>query len=126
MRNFIKKLPDERWSKHALQQQLLWTREDDIINDRGELGDNWKGGISYYMKELYRSLRGQDMRALHLDSKLDVRIFVRGLYLREMEEMINSKRSLEFFDHKSDIADYDFNSLKHSWWLKAKCGALLS
>ena len=125
LRSFIKKLPGERWSKHALQQQLVWTREDDIINDRGELGDNWKGGISYYMKELYRSLRGQDMRALHLDSKLDVRIFVRGLYLREMEEMINSKRSLEFFDHKSDIADYDFNSLRHSWWLKAKCGALL-
>ena len=125
LRSFIKKLPEERWSKHALHQQLLWTQEDGIINDQGELMDNWKGGISYYMKELYRSLRGQDMRALHLDSKPDVRLFVRGLYFREMGRTINSKSSLEFFDHKSDIADYDFNSLRQNWWLKAKCGALL-
>ena len=120
-----KKTTDERWSKHALHQQLLWTREDGIINAQGELLDNWKGGVSYYMKELYKSLRGQDMRALHLDTKLDVRFFVRGLFIREMSLIIESKSSLEFFDHKSDIADYDFNSLKQSWWLRAKCVALL-
>ena len=123
---FIDSLPPGRWSKKALNQQLSWAREDGLIENSDQFNPSAinKGGISYYYKEMVKSLRNKHLRALKFQNKNDVRIFIRGMCNKELKETIQSKSTLVFFDYDWCIVDYDFHSLKHKWWLKAKCGAI--
>ena len=109
-----------------MNEQITWAKADGFLDIDGDFKpDDFKTtGMSYWLKEIYKSLHHRDVRALKFQTKDDTRVYIRGCFIRELKELTVNKTSLKFCDSVWGEIDYEFCNFTQRWWLKLHTGAI--